>query len=46
MRGRDYQSAAPSLNVLSRDWLMGQGYLDRPADPDQITRALDAADIP
>lgn len=35
-----------AVNVIVRDWLMGQGYLDLPEDPDGITRALRAAKVP
>lgn len=35
-----------AVNVIVRDWLMSQGYLDLPGDPDQITPALDAALVP
>lgn len=43
-RGR--MSRNDALNVIVRDWLMGQGYLDLPEDPDKITRALPAAKVP
>lgn len=35
-----------AINVIVRDWLMGQGYLDLPDDPDGIVTALDAAKVP
>lgn len=35
-----------AVNVILRDWLMGQGYVPLPADPDGITPALEAAQVP
>lgn len=35
-----------AVNVILRDWLMGQGYLALPGDPDTITPALEAAGVP
>jgi hypothetical protein len=35
-----------AVNVIVRDWLMGQGYISLPDDPDEITPALEAARIP
>ena len=35
-----------AVNVIVRDWLMAQGYVDLPTDPDKITTALDAALVP
>ena len=34
-----------AVNVIVRDWLMGQGYLSLPDDPDFTTPALDAARV-
>ena len=35
-----------AVNVILRDWLMGQGYIPLPNDDDPITPALDAAEVP
>ncbi|UXN68058.1 hypothetical protein N8A98_00635 (plasmid) [Devosia neptuniae] len=35
-----------AVNVIVRDWLMGQGYVPLPDDDDSITSALDAAKVP
>ena len=35
-----------AVNVIVRDWLMGQGYLPLPGGPNDITPALDAAAVP
>ena len=35
-----------AVNVIVRDWLMGQGYVPLPDDPDAITPALPAAKVP
>ena len=35
-----------AVNVIVRDWLMGQGFMPLPDDPDEITTALDAAQVP
>ena len=35
-----------AINVIIRDWLMGQGYLFLPGDPGSITPALEAAKVP
>ena len=35
-----------AINVIVRDWLMGQGYISLPDDPDDITPALEAAKVP
>lgn len=35
-----------AINVIVRDWLMGQGYFPLPDDPGPITPALDAAKVP
>lgn len=35
-----------AVNVMVRDWLMGQGYLSLPDDPNSITPALDAGRVP
>lgn len=43
-RGRmTYEDA---VNVIVRDWLMGQGYIPMPDDPDDIKLALPAAKVP
>lgn len=34
-----------AVNVIIRDWLMGQGYIPLP-DDDSITQALKAARVP
>jgi hypothetical protein len=43
-RGR--MSSNDAINVILRDWLMAQGYLDLPPDKNSITNALDAAKVP
>lgn len=35
-----------AVNVIVRDWLMGQGYMPFPDDPDAILTALEAAKVP
>ena len=35
-----------AVNVVVRDWLMGQGYISLPDGPDEITPALEAARMP
>ena len=35
-----------AVNVIVRDWLMGQGYLSLPDDPNSITPALDVVRVP
>lgn len=35
-----------AVNVIVRDWLMGQGYMPLPDDDDSIIPALDAAKVP
>lgn len=35
-----------AINVIVRDWLMGQGYIPLPNDTDEITPALEAAKVP
>jgi hypothetical protein len=42
-RGR--MSRNDALNVILRDWLVAQGYLDLP-DQGSITNALEAAKVP
>jgi hypothetical protein len=43
---RGKMSHEDAVNVIVRDWLMAQGYIDLPGDPDGIVTALDAADVP
>ncbi|MDB5473985.1 MAG: hypothetical protein JWP99_1288 [Devosia sp.] len=43
-RGR--MSFDDAINVIVRDWLMGQGYIELPGDTDPITPALEAAMVP
>lgn len=43
-RGR--MSPGDAVNVIVRDWLTGQGYLELPTDPNAIVRALEAAKVP
>lgn len=43
---RGKMSYDDAINVIVRDWLMGQGYVELPGDPDPITPALDAALVP
>ena len=35
-----------AINVIVRDWLMGQGYTPLPDEPDEIMPALEAARVP
>lgn len=35
-----------ALSVIVRDWLMSQGYIPLPDDPNSITPALEAAEVP
>lgn len=35
-----------AVNVIVRDWLMGQGYVPLPDDPEEIMPALKAAHVP
>lgn len=35
-----------AINVMVRDWLMGQGYIPPPGDADEITPALEAGKVP
>ena len=35
-----------AVNVIVRDWLMGQGYIPLPGDPSGVTPALEAARVP
>ena len=35
-----------AVNVIIRDWLMGQGYVPLPDDETEITPALEAARVP
>lgn len=35
-----------AINVIVRDWLMGQGYVCLPDEPDSIAPALEAANVP
>lgn len=35
-----------AVNVIVRDWLMGQGYMPLPDDDDSIIPAPDAAKVP
>lgn len=43
-RGR--MSHNDAINVILRDWLVGQAYLDLPPDQGSITPALEAAKVP
>ena len=43
-RGRMERNEA--IAVIVRDWLMAQGFLDIPGETDEITPALEAADVP
>lgn len=43
---RGKMSYDDAVNVIVRDWLMGQGYIPLPDDPNEITLALDAAKVP
>lgn len=43
-RGR--MSHDDAVNVIVRDWLMAQGYVQLPDDPSGTTPALDAAMVP
>ncbi|MET3897002.1 hypothetical protein ABIB57_000939 [Devosia sp. UYZn731] len=35
-----------AVNVIVRDWLMGQGYIPLSDEPDEIMPALEAARVP
>jgi hypothetical protein len=35
-----------AVNSIVKDWLMGQGYIPLPNDPDRIIPALEAAQVP
>jgi len=35
-----------AINVIVRDWLMGQGYVPLPGEEDAIVPALEAASVP
>lgn len=35
-----------AVNVIVRDWLMGQGYISVQDDPDSVTTAFEAARVP
>ena len=43
-RGRMTRDEA--ISVIVRDWLMSQGYMPLPDDPNPITSASEAAEIP
>lgn len=43
---RGKMSYDDAINVIVRDWLMAQGYIALPDDPDTIKPALDAAFVP
>jgi hypothetical protein len=43
---RGKMTYADAINVIVRDWLMGQGYLELPGDPDGVVPALEAARVP
>jgi len=43
---RGKMTYADAVNVIVRDWLMGQGYVPLPGDPGEITPALEAARVP
>src|SRR5690554_6244916 len=43
-RGR--MTRTDAINVILRDWLVGQGYLELPPDQGAITNALEAAKVP
>lgn len=43
---RGKMSYDDAINVIVRDWLMAQGYIALPDDPNGVTQALDAASVP
>lgn len=43
---RGHMTRDVAVSVIVRDWLMSQGYVPLPNDPDTITTALDAAEVP
>nr|WP_314257331.1 hypothetical protein [uncultured Devosia sp.] len=43
---RGKMSYDDAVNIAVRDWLMSQGYLALPDDPDTIVTAFDAAEVP
>jgi hypothetical protein len=43
---RGKMSYEDAVNVIVRDWLMSQGYMPLPGNADDITPALEAAEVP
>ena len=43
---RGHMTRDEAISVIVRDWLMSQGYLQLPDDPNPITPALQAAKVP
>ena len=43
---RGHMTQDEAISVIVRDWLMSQGYLPLPDDPNPITPALQAAEVP
>lgn len=43
---RGHMTRDEAVSLIVRDWLMSQGYVPLPNDPDTITTALDAAEVP
>jgi hypothetical protein len=43
---RGHMTRDEAVSVIIRDWLMSQGYVPLPDDPDKITTAFDAAEVP
>lgn len=43
---RGHMTRDEAISVIVRDWLMSQGYIPLPDDPNPITPALQAAEVP
>ncbi|CAN7619513.1 hypothetical protein [Devosia sp. LjRoot3] len=43
---RGHMTRGEAASAIIRDWLMSQGYVPLPNDPDTITTALDGAEVP
>lgn len=43
---RDKMTYDDAVNVIVRDWLMGQGYIPLPNDDNSIVPALEASRVP
>jgi hypothetical protein len=43
---RGHMTRDEAISAIVRDWLMSQGYIPLPDDPNPITPALQAAEVP